>query len=46
VRHLLLLALALAAPAAAQQGQPPFVVQETGQGYWRIDDAVNAIADG
>lgn len=42
-----LFAVLLAAPGAAQQGgQPPFVIQETGQGYWRIDDAVSAVRDG
>ncbi len=46
MRLLLVTALALAAPAAAQQGRPPFTIQETGQGFWRIDDAVNEIADG
>lgn len=46
MRYLLpIIAVAVTAPAAARDG-PPFVVQETGQGYWKIDDAVTAIADG
>jgi hypothetical protein len=38
--------LLLAAPVGAQQGKPPFVIQETGEGYWKIDDAVSAVRDG
>ena len=48
MRHhnLAALTLALAAPAAAQQGQAPFVIAETGQGYATIDDAVGAVRMG
>jgi hypothetical protein len=40
-----LLAL-LAAPAPAQDRAPPFTVQESGRGFWRLQDAVSAIGDG
>jgi hypothetical protein len=33
-------------PLAAQQGRQPFVVAESGRGFWRLDDAVKAIGDG
>ena len=39
-------AVLLAAPAAYSQGQAPFVIQETGQGFARLDDAVSAVRDG
>jgi Right handed beta helix region len=38
--------LALAAPLGAQQSAPPFTVVESGQSFWRLGDAVNAIGDG
>lgn len=41
-----LLALALAVPAAAQQGRAPFTIQETGQGFQTIDDAVQSVRMG
>ncbi|MBN8806843.1 MAG: right-handed parallel beta-helix repeat-containing protein [Sphingomonas sp.] len=40
------LALAPAAPLAAQPAAAPFVVQETGQGYANLDDAVQSIRMG
>lgn len=30
---------------ALAAGEPPFLVVEKGKGYWRLDDAVNAIGD-
>jgi hypothetical protein len=43
---LLLVGLALlSAPVAAQRGAAPFVVQETGQGFGRLQEAVDAIGD-
>lgn len=43
----LILLLALASPAAAQQGpRAPFVIAETGQGFRHLDDAVSAVRDG
>ena len=45
-RILPLLALALAAPVAAQQGRAPFTIQETGQGFQTIDDAVQSVRMG
>ncbi|WP_404368532.1 right-handed parallel beta-helix repeat-containing protein [Sphingomonas sp. MMS24-J45] len=41
-----LLLLALAVPAAAQQGRAPFTIQETGQGFQTIDDAVQSVRMG
>lgn len=41
-----LLALALAVPAAAQQARAPFTIQETGQGFQTIDDAVQSVRMG
>ena len=41
-----LFALALAVPAAAQQGRAPFTIQETGQGFPTIDDAVQSVRMG
>lgn len=47
MRHILpLLVLALAVPAAAQQGRAPFTIQETGQGFQTIDDAVQSVRMG
>lgn len=47
MRHIVpLLALALAAPAAAQQGRAPFTIAETGQGFQTIDDAVQSVRMG
>ncbi len=44
---ILLAPLALsAAPLAAQQAGAPFVVQESGEGFGSLQDAVSAIADG
>lgn len=43
---LLPLLAASAMPLAAQPAAPPFVVQETGQGYATIDDAVQSIRMG
>jgi hypothetical protein len=43
---LAVLALALASPIAAQQAAAPFVVQETGEGFARLDDAVGSIRMG
>jgi hypothetical protein len=42
----LLAAAVLAAPLPAQQAEAPFVVQETGEGFARLDDAVGSIRDG
>ncbi len=36
----------IAAPLMAQSDSPSFTVQETGQGYWRLQDAVKAIGGG
>ncbi|WP_448661823.1 right-handed parallel beta-helix repeat-containing protein [Sphingomonas sp. CJ20] len=41
----LILLLALATPAAAQQ-RAPFVIAETGQGFAHLDQAVTAVRDG
>ena len=47
MRHSLpLLVLALAVPAAAQQGRAPFTIAETGQGFQTIDDAVQSVRMG
>lgn len=43
---LALAATILAAPLAAQQAQAPFTVQETGEGFARLDDAVSSIRMG
>ena len=45
-RLLPLIAITLTAPAAAQRGQAPFVIAETGQGYATIDEAVSAVRMG
>lgn len=39
-------AIGLAAPLAAQQAAAPFTVQETGEGFARLDDAVSSIRMG
>lgn len=44
-RALALLAVTLAAPLPAQGRQAPFLVEEMGKAYWRLDDAVKAIGD-
>ncbi len=41
-----LLVMAAAAPLAAQNERPPFMVEESGRGFWRFDDAVKSIGDG
>ncbi|MEG3085908.1 right-handed parallel beta-helix repeat-containing protein [Sphingomonas sp. PB4P5] len=46
IRSLTLVALALSAPASAQQARAPFVIAETGQGYDTVDAAVNAVRMG
>lgn len=43
---LLALALALTAPAAAQQQRAPFTIAETGEGFATINDAVQSIRMG
>jgi hypothetical protein len=40
----LILLSALASPLAAAENAP-FMIEETGQGYWRLDDAVRAVGD-
>lgn len=45
-KALLPLLAALAVPAAAQQAMAPFTVQETGQGFSDLQDAVNAVGEG
>jgi len=39
-----LIGLSLATQALAA-GDAPFTITETGKGYWRLDDAVNAVGD-
>jgi hypothetical protein len=39
-------ALALAAPLAAQNERAPFLVEESGQSFWRLDEAVKSIGNG
>ncbi len=47
MRHIIpLVALAIAVPAAAQQGRAPFTIQETGQSFQTIDDAVQSVRMG
>lgn len=41
----LLIAVAMALPAQSQAGRAPFVVAESGQGFYRLQDAVDAIGD-
>ena len=43
---LALAAFVLAAPISAQQAAAPFVVQETGEGFAKLDDAVGSIRMG
>jgi Right handed beta helix region len=38
--------LAVAAPLAAQNERAPFMVDESGQSFWRLDEAVKSIGDG
>ncbi|QIG81306.1 polysaccharide lyase domain-containing protein [Stakelama tenebrarum] len=46
-RLLPVIAIALTAPAAAQQGSgAPFVIEQTGQGFATLDAAVSAVRDG
>lgn len=40
-----ILLLALAAPASAQTGAAPFTVTETGEGFARLDQALEAVGD-
>lgn len=42
----LLFALSLATPLGAQSDGQPFIVEESGQSFWRLADAVKAIGDG
>lgn len=42
----LLIALAMVIPAQSQTGGAPYVIAESGQGFGRLQDAVNAIGDG
>ncbi|PTS89939.1 hypothetical protein DBR17_02410 [Sphingomonas sp. HMWF008] len=47
MRHIIpLVVLAIAVPAAAQQGRAPFTIQETGQSFQTIDDAVQSVRMG
>ena len=46
MRRIVLIAVALAVPAAAQQGRAPFTIQETGQTFSTIDDAVQSVRMG
>ena len=47
MRHILpFIAIALAAPVGAQQGRAPFTIQETGQTFATIDDAVQSVRMG
>ncbi len=41
----MLIALAMVIPAQSQTGSAPFVVAETGQGFGRLQEAVDAIGD-
>jgi Right handed beta helix region len=41
-----LFALIAATPIAAQSGRPAFFVEESGRGFWRLDEAVAAIGEG
>ncbi len=41
-----LITVAAAAPLMAQNERAPFVIDETGKSFWRLDDAVNSIGDG
>jgi len=42
----LILLGAAASPLAAQNERPPFTVAESGQAFWRLQDAVKAIGEG
>ena len=41
-----MMAVAVAAPLAAQQPARPFTIQETGKAFYRLDDAVKSIGGG
>jgi hypothetical protein len=41
-----LVLLGLATPIFAQSERAPFIVEESGRGFWRIDDAVRSIGGG
>ena len=43
---LALLALAATTPLTAQSERPPFIVEETGKSFWRLDDALRSIGPG
>ncbi|MEO9130968.1 MAG: right-handed parallel beta-helix repeat-containing protein [Sphingomonas sp.] len=45
-RLLPFIALALTIPAAAQTGHAPFIIQQTGQGFATIDEAVQSVRMG
>ncbi len=45
-RFALLPALLLSASVAAQSSAPPFTFEETGQTFWRLQDAVKAVGGG
>jgi hypothetical protein len=40
------LGLIVAAPLGAQQAAAPFTIQETGRGFYRLDDAVKSVGNG
>ena len=48
MRHIIIpiIALALTIPAAAQTGHAPFTIQQTGQGFATIDEAVQSVRMG
>ncbi|UNU43771.1 right-handed parallel beta-helix repeat-containing protein [Sphingopyxis sp. YF1] len=46
IAALLIAAAVVAAPAPAQTGGTPYVIAESGQGFGRLQDAVDAIGDG
>lgn len=41
-----LLLTAAAGPVAAQQRAAPFVIEQSGRGFYRLDDAVKSVGDG
>ncbi len=41
-----LLAIAATTPLMAQNERAPFVIEETGRTFWRLDDAVKSIGEG
>ena len=45
MKRLLLLAALIATPLIAQSQTPPFRIAESGQSFWRLDDAVKAVGD-